>query len=371
MYDILQCITGTLWSDKWIAGTRLTEEFILWERYCIHTEITCEVEASVDTAAGHFENCLKLSLNTSGFDNGPDYMNGRKEYYFAEGIGIVKVNNYYCHDAMCAVYELSNYKGKGQGYMPFAGGIVRRFDAVNLTDGHVAWAEYTCVAEEEGEIVIFSDICGIKKKSDIITDYGTIYGEILEDDLLEQGDRAAARERHGINNLNILIHMLSKNACYGKAERSLVWNEYRLKLVEGLDYGEGIPEAWYGFYAKLCLSTAATFSGSGRKEECYEYLEKAFNYFAKWIQMEDGNALQLGDQWMFGDIKLIKGKNVIELPDGKLEPVPNAYLFDVRVSYPYYALTMSRGWEWFNDVREEDKYKELVERAREFADGSI
>ena len=369
VYDILQCITGTLWADKWLEEMRITEEFFLWERYCIHTEIISEKEVTVDTKAGHFENCLKLTINTRGFDDGPNYLNGRKEYFFAEGIGIVKVNNYYCHDALCAIYELSAYEGTGQGYMPIADGMVRRYKGVNLTDGHVAWAEYTYVAEEEGEIVIFSDICGIKKKPEIITDYGTIYSEILEDDLWEQGDRAAARERHGINNLNILIHLLGKNACYGKAERSLVWNEYRIKQVEGLDYGEGIPKAWYGFYAKLCISTAATFGGSCRRKECYEYLEKAFTYLEKWMQIEDGSALELGNQWMFGDIKLIKGKNVIELPDGKREPILNAYFFDVRESYPYYALTMPRGWEWFNDVRNEERYKEFVERARQLADG--
>lgn len=369
VYGILQDITGTLWSDKWISGCQCTEEFLLWERYSVKTEIFCEPEDVVETKAGRFENCLKLTLFTSGFYDGVDYLNGRKEYYFAEGIGVVKVNNFYCHESMCAVYELSAYNGMGLGYMPLAEGMVRRYEGVNLTDGHVAWSEYIFVADGEGELVVFNERCGIKRKPDIITDYGTIYGEILEGDLWEQGDRATARERHGINNFHLLSHLLNRNSCYGKADRSLVWNKYRLKLVEDLDCGEGIPKAWLGFYVKLCVSTAATFAGSGRKEECYEYLERGMDTLEKWIQISDGSALELGDAWMFGDIKLIKGKCVIELPNGKREPILNSYIFDVSKSYVYYALTMSKNWEWFEHVRDEARYKEFVERARELADG--
>lgn len=364
VYGILQEGARALWAEKWEPGTKWTEEFILWNRYHINAEIICETEGNVTTPAGSFENCLKLSLHIKGFEAGLEYMGGRKEYYFAEEIGIVKALHYYCHDTMQAIYELSAYEGRGQGYMPFEDGMLRRYDGVNLTDGHVGWVEYTYVADEDGELAIFSDRCGIRRKPEIITDYATIYGEILEDDLWEQGDRAESRLRHDINNFHILTHYLSRWPLYGKAERSLVWNQYRLRMMEDLDCGEGVPEAWLGLYARICLSTAAALCGSGRKEEGFEHLERAFTFLEKWSKIPDGTALEVGDSWIFGGIKLIKGMDVIELPDGRREPLQTMGLFHIGISMPYYALTSPKGWEWFNDVREDERFKEAVERAR-------
>lgn len=49
-----------------------------------------------------------------------------------------------------------------QGYMPISDGLVRKYEAVGLTDGFYASSEYTYVADENGDIVIFADKCGIK-----------------------------------------------------------------------------------------------------------------------------------------------------------------------------------------------------------------
>ena len=49
-----------------------------------------------------------------------------------------------------------------QGYMPISDGLMRKYEAVGLTDGFYASSEYTYVADENGDIVIFADKCGIK-----------------------------------------------------------------------------------------------------------------------------------------------------------------------------------------------------------------
>ena len=33
----------------------------------------------------------------------------------------------------------------------------------------------------------------------------------------------------------------------------------------------------------------------------------------------------------------------------------------------YYGMTAPRGWEWFNPVRNEERFKEYIERAKKMA----
>ena len=36
----------------------------------------------------------------------------------------------------------------------------------------------------------------------------------------------------------------------------------------------------------------------------------------------------------------------------------------------YYGMTAPHGWEWFNPVRDEDRFKEYVERARKMTENN-
>ena len=70
VYGNLQTAVDGIWCDKWQPGNVLTESFLLWNWHCVKTEINCEAEPFVTTRAGRFENCLKVTINTSGFGNG-------------------------------------------------------------------------------------------------------------------------------------------------------------------------------------------------------------------------------------------------------------------------------------------------------------
>ena len=67
---------------------------------------------------------------------------------------------------------------------------------------------------------------------------------------------------------------------------------------------------------------------------------------------------------IYGGIKLIKGKEIIELPDGTREGIDYGYLFYPKAEDMYYGMTAKRGWEWFNSVREEERFKAYIERAK-------
>ena len=60
----------------------------------------------------------------------------------------------------------------------------------------------------------------------------------------------------------------------------------------------------------------------------------------------------------------MKGKDVLILPDGTKEPIDYADCLRESSSLIYRGMTAKSGWEWFNPVRDEERFKKYVERAR-------
>ena len=75
--------------------------------------------------------------------------------------------------------------------------------------------------------------------------------------------------------------------------------------------------------------------------------------------------MEVGDPMIWGGIKVIKGKKRLLLPDGRQEVLHESHLFEGDESLMYYGMTAPRGWEWFNPVRAEERFKEYVARAAE------
>lgn len=365
---ILQDATNCIWSEEWCVGASPLVEYLLWGNYGIKTQITCEDGGTITTKAGTFENCLKLCLDIRGMEDGLSYRGGKKVYYFAEGVGIVRTENEYCGGAKTAVYELTAYEGTGEGYMPMAEGLVRRYDALDLTDGFVAAAEYTYVADGNGDIVIFVDRTGIRNTLPAITEYDAVQREVVEEKLWCEKKYAESRLRFDTNNFHLLCHFLGRPTRYWAAqEKAVAWNKQRIKTLESLGDGT-VPDAWLGFYASTIFRTACALFGCRKKEEGYEWLEKAFAEYPKWDEIPNGTEMDVGDPLIFGGIKVVKGKNLIKLPDGTMEPVTHDHLFEGNCDLMYYGMTASSGWEWFNSVRKEDRFKEYIDRAKTLAE---
>jgi len=367
---ILQDATNCLWSDEWRIGATPIVEYTKWDR-TVKTQINCEDGGTITTKAGTFENCFKLSLDIGGMSDGWTYRGGKKVYYFAEGVGIVRTENEYCSGAKTAVYELTSYEGVGEGFMPIADGFVRRYDALDMTDGFVGAVEYTYVADEDGDIVVFTDRTGIREVPPPITQYSAIQGEVIEENLWESGKREESRLRHDINNFKLLMHFLGRdNRTWAAAKKAVAWGKYHIGIVEFLAEGGEIPRAWLGRYWRAHFYTACASFGcktEESKEEGYRYLERAFELYPKWAEIPDGEALEVGNELIYGGIKVIKGKGLIQLPDGSQEPYDYDYLLNPGSDIMYYGMTAPRGWEWFNPVRNEERFKEYVERAKKLA----
>lgn len=378
IYGILHDAAGCIWCDKWKDGYKaeITEP---WDNTVVHTtKLCCENGGTVETKAGSFENCLKIALDIDKYGEFVEYRSGKKEYYFAPNVGIVRIVHHYMEDMLTCVYELSFYEGRGEGYMPVADGLVRKYEAVGLTDGYIAGAEYTYAADEDGQVYIFEDNLGVRKRPQVYNSYPATVGEELEEKLWTEGRQDwgnlrhdlldQSRLRHDINNFHLFLHFLDQNdRSWYLPERKTAQAKYRMRLFETLSENGSVPKAWLGDYARECFITGCSILGSGNREEGYPYLDRALELFKEWDAIPDGELLETGDKFIFGGIKIIKGKqNVIVLPDGTKEVIrEESFYFSLNgASFMYSAMTALHGWEWFNGVREEERFKEMIERVR-------
>ena len=368
---ILQDATNCLWSDEWRVGAEPTARFDLWGHYPIITKITCTASEPITTKAGTFEDCIKLELSISGLEKqwGLTYRGGKKEYYFARGIGIVRTVNEYCEGTRKAIYELTSYTGTGEGYMPICDGMHRRYDGIGFTDGYIGAAEYEYVADPvDGHIVIFADRTGIRQLPPPISRYASVHGETVEEELWKEGKKDESAIQHHLNSLRLMMHHLGRthrSRC--TPEQATAWWKHRASLIESFGEDGEVPEGWLGTYADSLLIVALASFGSDKAEEGYALLERVFELYPKWLAIPKGEELALDDGHIFGGIKLIKGEKMFRLPNGEKEwGVLNSMLFTLpNARRLHEALTKESGWEWFDNVREDERFQTFVARAKE------
>lgn len=370
IYGILQDAANCIWSDEWHIGMAPTVEY---DRYgdAIRTSINCENGGCITTKAGTFENCLKLSMDIHGMTDGWEYRGGKKVYYFAPSIGIVRTENEYCDGTRTAVYELTSYEGTGDGYMPMSDGLVRRYDALDLTDGYVGGVEYTYVHNNKGQTVIFKDAVGIRKTMSPITQYSTVQCEVKENQIYNSGNWQEGQMLYGVNNFKLLLHMLSRPShnIY-TAKRSIEIHGFNMRLIELLGEDGKVPPAWYSLYAWSALIRSAAYFGNGEKENGYRHLEIAAEYYDKANSFEDGELLDVGNADVTGCIKYVCNTEKVLLSNGNYEPLD----YDCMKKTPYVlynVLNMNSGWEWFNSVRNEERFKEYIKLSKDIYDKRI
>ncbi len=58
---------------------------------------------------------------------------------------------------------LWNPEGRGEGYLPLCEGMTRRYEAQYMRQGYIGWADYAVERDEQGNLCLLKDQCGIKK----------------------------------------------------------------------------------------------------------------------------------------------------------------------------------------------------------------
>ena len=153
VYDILNDAVGCVWSDKWVPGYHKVRKFQYWHQDC-ETVIDVTGGETVVTPAGTFENCLCMALDIKGMEkSGVSYRGGKKRYWFAHGVGIVRYTSLYKKDTKEATYLLTEMRGTGVGYFPCNDGLFRRYEVLEIENGWHGAVEYTWDEDEEGTVI--------------------------------------------------------------------------------------------------------------------------------------------------------------------------------------------------------------------------
>ena len=71
------------------------------------------------------------------------------------------------------VWELTEYRGKGEGFFPIADGLFRRYEPSSLGHGYHASVEYTFDEDENG-IVVFRNALGTQDRKNYEMDLENI-----------------------------------------------------------------------------------------------------------------------------------------------------------------------------------------------------
>lgn len=220
--------------------------------------------------------------------------------------------------------------------------------------------------DEDGNTVVFEDRAGVRRIPRGITRYDSIESEMREQALFDEDKDCPSLT--GYNNLMLHIHSIGRE-CGGYDEplARAANLKYRVRLCEAAGGGEA-PEAYFGYLCRTCLKASAALVGGGMKEEGYEYLDRAVEYLKKWSVIPDGAELSAGDADVFAGAKIIKGKGVIKLSDGSLKELDDKWFLNPDSGYIYSALTRPDGWEWFDSIRGEKRFKDAVSRAKTLID---
>ncbi len=161
-YEELCSLTGTAWSDNWVPGYEEKEEVSDSGKKLKYSLKVLE-EETVTTKACEFKNCRHIRIEERSRNLYGGYMNGIREFWFAPEIGIVKYLRKYKNDALDAIWELTEYKGRGQGYFPVEDALFRRYEPQNLTNGWHGSVEYT-FDKDETDAVIFKNTLGTRDR---------------------------------------------------------------------------------------------------------------------------------------------------------------------------------------------------------------
>ena len=204
--------------------------------------------------------------------------------------------------------------------------------------------------------------------------------EVLEKRLWEQGKRAESDAAHQASDLMLMLHALFRPGRYDESEpeKMLAWCKDRIRLIEFFTENGEIPRFLCGAYALFHLRASCALFGCGRKEEGYDCLEKSFDLLEEARRQDvDQKIISLDGDPYFGRLKIDFKRLRILLPDERwayCEELDNLrrpeYWFSIFLEAkkhapkdPYFhTIDACRNYEFFDAVREEERFKELASR---------
>ena len=149
----------------------------------------------------------------------------------------------------------------------------------------------------------------------------------------------------------------------GRPEDSVAWNTMYLNILNGITQNS-IPDGWICEYYVQYVRLSAAYFGSGDRNNGYACLEKALELNKRWKEIPEKAPLDLGNSLFFGETKLIKNDWHIILPNDKTLPLLQGIKYNC-VNLADIMMTQS-GWEWFDVVRNEKRWLEILSSAENY-----
>ena len=192
--------------------------------------------------------------------------------------------------------------------------------------------------------------------------------EIYEERYKLSGDKEKYwMYRHAVNVVKAasVINQFYGPSPYSNAEEAIAWYNNCIHILDSFTLRKtdsDIPDGFICEYRREYIHLAAAYFKCGDKENGYDYLERALALTERFAVIPRGTPLDLGNELFFGKTKLIEGKWRIELPNGK----SYIHLLGLvcKMGNIDKKMTAEKGWEWFDSVRGEARWNEILERAR-------
>lgn len=156
---------GCLWDEKWVIGYREEKPV----NNGLTLIFTVEDGGTVTTPAGEFSSCRKIMINVSKPDGADDKWyfsdwyrhvdSGLKEYWFAPGVGIVKIASTWGEEcyAECLLKSYSTPAADENDYFPIQIGNEWEYDEPHLTEeGYRAKAIFHIMSGMNGKYLMTS-----------------------------------------------------------------------------------------------------------------------------------------------------------------------------------------------------------------------
>ena len=158
----------------------------------------------------------------------------------------------------------------------------------------------------------------------------------------------------------MIARMREHKSYIGKPEDSVAWNTMYLNILIGITQNT-IPDAWIPEYTMQYIRLSAAYFGLGDNENGYSYLEKALELSKRWHEFPENALLDLGNPLFFGETKLIRNDWHIQLPNGEKLPILQG--FKSEIASLASIMKAEKGWEWFNSVRNEERWSAILSEA--------
>ena len=317
---------------------------------------------TIDALLGYDETAQKEDFDTY-FQESRKIYDTQEKFDYIRGYAEKYPQDYrYARDLVHAITELP--REKWDEYMP-----LMRENCEKIVNGcTIQWFREQairdmCMICPDAELEKWKMLCA--------SGYDAHREEVIENRLAKQGRKEEAILQHSINNFEIVCHFLTRsNHDHRDAARTEMWCRNQMKFLEFLGGGDGVPELWRGRYAHCAMEISRMMFWTGRNEEGYEWLDRAFELYDIWCAIPDGTPLDTGNPDLFGGIRGVKGLYGdhawdILLPDGTYRYFHEAHAYILPEKTDLYHMI----FHWFGaeNVRDEERMQPYIARAKALA----